>query len=113
MEILVWDLKKELDVRHIDTEVTMIAAVKSTYDVKAKIAGKEVDCVRGIVEGEKEFSTHFPGTLPKHYTDESFWKNANFHFTKFQPVSFPMRDNHAVEHIRMDKLLYDILKDHV
>jgi len=113
LEMLVWDLKKELDVRHIQTEVTLIAAVKSTYDVKAKVDGKVVDCVRGIVEGEKDFSTHFPGNLPKYTSDESFWKEANFHFTKFQPRSFPMRDNHATDHIRMDKLLYSILKDHV
>jgi len=113
LEEMIWDLKKELDVRHIETEVTLLAAVKSTQDVKAKIEGKEVGCIRGIVEGEQEPSTHYPGLLPESYHDKRFMQGEAFHFTKFRPVSFPLRDTKAVEHIRMDKLLYAILKDHV
>ena len=113
VEEMIWDLKRELDVKHIDTEVMIFAAVKSTRDVKAKIDGKEVDCIRGIVDGEKEFSTHFPGILPKNYLDKEFWDNSSYHFTKFKPISFPLRDINAVEHIRMDKLIYTILKDRV
>ena len=113
LEEMIWDLKKELDVRHIDTEATVFAAVKSTRDVKAKIEGKEVDCIRGIVEGEHEPSTHFPGMLPQSYHDENFLKKGDFHLTKFKPISFPLRDTRAVEHIRMDKLIYTILKDRV
>ena len=113
LEEMIWDLKKELDVRHIDTEATIFAAVKSTRDVKAKINGKEVECIRGIVEGEHEPSTHFPGMLPQSYHDENFLKKGDFHLTKFKPISFPLRDTRAVEHIRMDKLIYSILKDRV
>ena len=113
LEEMIWDLKKELDVRHIDTEVTVLAAVKSTQDVRAKIDGKEVECIRGVVEGEKEPSTHFPGQLPERYQDENFLRKGDFHVTRFRPVSFPLRDTKAVEHIRMDKLIYSILKDRV
>ena len=110
---MIWDLKKELDVRHIDTEVTVLAAVKSTQDVLAKIDGKEVECIRGVVEEEHEPSTHFPGQLPQSYQDETFLRKGDFHVTRFRPVSFPLRDTKAVEHIRMDKLIYSILKDRV
>ncbi len=113
LEEMIWDLKKELDVRHIDTDVTVIAAVKSTQDVRAKVDGKELGCIRGIVEGEREPSTHFPGILPQSYHDDAYMKGKEFHFTKFRPISFPPRDTKAVEHIRMDKLLYRILKDRV
>ena len=113
LEEMIWDLKKELDVRHIDTDVTVFAAVKSTQDVKAVVDGREVACIRGIVEGEKEPSVHFPGIVPESYHDSEFWKSADFHFTKFRPISFPPRDTKAVEHIRMDKLLYSLLKGHV
>ena len=113
LEEMIWDLKKELDVRHIDTEVTVFSAVKSTQDVKARLDGKEVDCIRGIVDGEKELSTHFPGMLPQSYHDDNFLKKGDFHLTKFKPISFPLRDTKAVEHIRMDKLIYSILKDRV
>ncbi|HHD77698.1 MAG TPA: YcjX family protein [Campylobacteraceae bacterium] len=113
LEEMIGDLKKELDVHHIDTEVTVIAAVRSTEDVRAKINGKEVTCVRGIVEGEKAPSTHFPGRLPESYHEDNFLKKEDFHVTRFRPLSFPPRDTKAVEHIRMDKLIYSILKDRV
>lgn len=110
---MIWDIKKELDVKHIDTEVTIFSAVKSTQFVKAMLEGAEVDCVRGIVEDEEEPSTHFPGTLPADYKDPNFWKNADFNFQTFKPISFPPRDSNAVEHIRMDRLIYSLLKDRV
>lgn len=110
---MIWDIKKELDVKHIETEVTIFSAVKSTQFVKAKLEGVEVDCVRGIVEDEDEPSTHFSGSLPAHYKDPNFWKNANFNFQTFKPISFPPRDANAVEHIRMDRLIYSLLKDRV
>ncbi len=113
LEEMIWDLKKELDIRHIETEVTVLAAVKSTQDVRAKTNGKEVECIRGVVEGEKEPSTHFPGQLPESYQDENFLKKGDFHVARFRPISFPLRDTNAVEHIRMDKLIYSILKDRV
>ena len=107
---MIWDIKKELDIKHIDTEVTIFAAVKSTQYVKAKIDGVEVDCVRGRVEGEKEPSTHFPGSIAGDYKDGEFWKNSNFNFVTFAPISFPPRDTNAVEHIRMDRLIYSLLR---
>jgi predicted YcjX-like family ATPase len=110
---MIWDMKKELDVQHIDTEVTIISAVKSTQYVKAKLYGIEVDCVRGVVEGEDEPSTHFPGFLLLNYKDPDFWKDADFNFQTFKPISFPPRDTNAVEHIRMDRLIYSLLKDRV
>jgi predicted YcjX-like family ATPase len=110
---MIWDIKKELDVQHIDTEVTVFSAVKSTQFVKANLNGIAVDCVRGIVEGESEPSTHFPGILPKDYNDPNFWENADFNFMTFKPISFPPRDTSAVEHIRMDRLIYSLLKDRV
>lgn len=113
LEQMISDMKQELDVKHINTEVTIFSAVKSTQFVKAKIDGTEVDCVRGIVIGENEPSTHFPGILPQDHKDHTFWKEANFNFVSFEPISFPPRDSNAVEHIRMDRLIYSILKDRI
>jgi predicted YcjX-like family ATPase len=113
LEEMIWDIKMELDVKHIETEVTIFSSVKSTEFVKGILDGVEVDCVRGVVLGESEPSTHFPGFLPENYKDSLFWKNANFHFVSFKPVSFPPRNSNAVEHIRMDRLIYSLLKDRV
>ncbi len=113
LEEMIWDIKKELDIKHIDTEVTIFSSVKSTQYVKAKIDDIEVDCVRGIVEGEDEPSTHFPGFIPKSYKDEEFWEHSDLNFVTFAPISFPLRDANATEHIRMDRLIYSLLKGRV
>jgi predicted YcjX-like family ATPase len=110
---MIWDIKKELDIKHIDTEVTIFSSVKSTQYVKAKIDNVEVDCVRGIVEGENEPSTHFPGLIHKSYNDVDFWEDSNFNFVTFAPISFPLRDANATPHIRMDRLIYSLLKGRV
>ncbi len=110
---MIQDIKQDLDINHIKTQVDIISAVKSTQSVKAKIDNKTLDCVRGIVEGEFEPSTHFVGVLPDQYDDREFWQKANFKFPKFKPISFPLRDTSSVEHIRMDRLIYSILKDKV
>ncbi len=110
---MIQDIKKELDINHIKTETNIISSVKSTQSVQAKVDGKLIDCIRGVVEGEIEPSTHFVGVLPKEYDDRNFWQKANFKFPKFKPISFPLRDTTAVEHIRMDRLIYSLLKDRV
>ncbi len=113
LRMMISDIKKELDVQHIDTEVTIFSSVKSTQYVKAKLEGIEVDCVRGIVEGEDEPSTHFPGFLPPDFKSRDFWEKADFAFETFKPISFPPRDSEAVEHIRMDRLIYSLLRGRV
>jgi predicted YcjX-like family ATPase len=114
LEEMIWDLKRDLDVGHTKTEVTLFASVKCTEFVKAKHPdGKVVECVKGIVEGESEPSVHFAGTLPKDYHDRAFWKKHRFDFPRFSPILFPQSDSDAVAHIRMDRVLYSILRRHV
>ncbi len=113
LEEMIWDLKNDLNVQHTNTEVTVFSSVKSTQYVQAKLGGEMVDCVRGTVEGEHEPSTHYPGVLPRNYKDSDFWDNHEFDFPKFKPISFPLRDTQGVEHIRMDRIIYSILKGRV
>lgn len=110
---MVGDIKDELLLSHIESEVTIFASVKSTDYVKAKVDGKIVECIRGIVEGEEEPSVHFPGILPQHYKRHHFWREAKFDFPRFLPRPFPPSDKEAVEHIRMDRLIYSLIKDKV
>ncbi len=107
---MIRDIKNELLLSHIDSEVTIFSSVKSTDYVKAKVDGKVLECIRGIVEGEREPSVHFPGLLPQHYKRNSFWKEAKFDFPRFKPRPFPPTDKEAVEHIRMDRLIYAMLR---
>ncbi len=113
LEEMIWDLKNQLDVGHTETEVTIFAAVKCTEYIRAEYKGEILECVKGIVVGEDEASVHYPGVLPKHYKDERFWQNNHFDFPLFKPIVFPRSDSEAVAHIRMDRVIYSILKDRV
>ena len=113
LEEMIWDLKNELDVGHTDTEVTIFAAVKCTEYVKVEHDGEILECVKGVVEGEDEPSVHYPGVLPKDYKDEAFWSDAHFDFPTFKPVVFPRSDKHAVPHIRMDRIIYSLIRNKI
>ncbi len=113
LEEMIWDLKNQLDVGHTETEVTVFAAVKCTEYVRAEYEGEILECVKGVVEGEDEPSVYYPGVLPKHYKDKAFWQDNHFDFPLFKPIVFPKSDSEAVPHIRMDRVIYSILKDRV
>ena len=113
LEKMISDLKNGLDVGDTKTEVTVFSALKCTEYVKAMHQGEELECVKGIVVGEKTPSVHFSGKLPGNYIDETFWHKNSFNFPTFMPRTFPKSDNEAVAHIRMDRIIYSILKDRV
>lgn len=113
LEEMIWDLKNELDVGHTETEVTIFSAVKCTEYVKVEHNGEILECVKGVVIGESEPSIHYPGVLPKDYKDRLFWSDNKFDFPPFKPIVFPARDSEAVPHVRMDRVIYSILRDRV
>ncbi len=110
---LIGSLKKELDVAHIQSEVTLISSVKSTNYIKVKENGKILECIEGEVVGEDNPTIFYPGRLPDDYKSDEFWKKHKFKFPNFKPIKFPKSKNEAVEHIRMDRLIYSLLKDKV
>ncbi len=110
LENMIFDIKRELNVEHIETEVTILASVKSTKTVYADIKGKKVACVRGVVEGEETPSTHYTGELPKSLNLDTLWER-EFYFPNFKPSRFPLDNSQAPSHIRMDRIIYLILKD--
>jgi predicted YcjX-like family ATPase len=110
---LIVDLKRELDILDTRTDVTIFSAVKSTEFVEAEVEGEVVECVRGVVEGEDKPSTHYPGVIPDDIKGRDFWKEHRFSFADFKPKRFPSNSNEAVDHIRMDRIIYSILRKHL
>ncbi len=110
LEDMIFEIKRELDVEHIDTDVTVIASIKCADTVYAKIKGEKVACLKGVLEGEDTPSIHYPGELPKSLREEDLW-NREFKFPNFKPPRFPDTNTKAPPHIRMDRIIYDILKD--
>ncbi len=113
LENMIRELKRELDIMDTDTEVTIFSAVKSTEYLRVKHDNKLIDCIKGVVEGESEPSIHFPGVMPNSIKDTNFWEEHKFKFPKFKPITFPKDTQEAVEHIRMDRLVYSILRKHI
>ena len=113
LEEMIGDLKNTLDVGHTETEVTVFSAVKCTEYVKAEHNGEILECVKGIVEGEVLPSVHFAGELPVDYHDSKFWESHAFDFPPFKPIVFPQSDSEAVAHVRMDRIIYSILRNRV
>ncbi len=113
LEDMIRRLKNELDVANTKSEVTIFSSVKSTNYVQAEYNGEVLECIEGVVEGESEPSLHFPGALPDDYRSENFWRDYKFEFPKFRPIRFPQNDDEAVEHIRMDRLIYSLIKGRV
>ncbi len=113
LERMIHHIKRELDIMHADTEVTIFSAVKSTEYLKVKHEGKVLECIKGVVEGEDKPSIHFPGILPREIDSEEIWKEHSFKFPNFRPIPFPNDSTKAVDHIRMDRLIYSILRKHL
>jgi len=99
------DMKEKLKIKHIRVNSTIIASVKSTQNIKAKHQGRELSCLKGTVEGEKESSVHWVGEIPEDFYNRESWKDREFAFPNFKPSQFPSSPNKSVEHIRMDSLI--------
>ena len=99
------EIKERLKIKHIRVDSTIIASVKSTQNVKIKHQGRELSCLKGIVEGEQKPSIHWVGEIPEDFYERESWRDREFAFPNFKPSQFPTTPNRAVEHIRMDRLI--------
>ena len=113
LEQLIRNLKNELDVQDTRSEVTILSSVKSTKYLNVKHDGEVLECIQGVIEGESDSSIFFPGEIPEQIESLNFWKEYAFEFPDFKPKRFPQNDDEAVEHIRMDRLIYSLLENRV
>jgi len=113
LEDLIDSIRKKIDISHTKSETTFISAVKSTNYINVKEDGTILECIEGIMEGDSEKSIYYPGEIPNDYKSVDFWKRHKFKFPKFRPIKFPDSKYEAVEHIRMDRLIYSLLRDRV
>ncbi len=105
LEDMLKEIIKELEIKQVKVNSTIIASVKSTENVKTKFQGRELSCLKGIVEGESEPSIHYPGEIPEDFHNRESWREREFLFPNFKPKQFPLSDDRAVENIRMKELI--------
>ncbi len=110
---LIKNIKNELEVENTKSEVTILSSVKATDYINVKQDGEVLECIKGVVEGESEPSIFYPGRIPANIDSKEFWENHDFEFPKFLPKKFHLDEDEALEHIRMDRLIYSLIEDHV
>jgi len=113
LDELIKGIRKKIVIRDTLSQSTIISAVKSTNYINVKEDGEILECIEGVVEGENESSIFYPGEIPYHYNSSQFWEKHKFKFPKFRPAKFPDSKYESVEHIRMDRLIYSLLKGRV
>ncbi len=113
LEDLIRQIQRELHVSGTKTETTILSAVKSTEYLRTKYEGKVLDCIEGRVDENGAVEVYYPGEVPRNYRLDTFWQNHHFQFPQFLPRTFPKSENQAVDHIRMDRLIYSLLEGRV
>ncbi len=113
LEDLIRQIQRELHVSGTKTETTIVSAVKSTEYLRTRYEGKVLECIEGRVDVNGAVEVYYPGEVPRNYQLDSFWQTHQFQFPNFLPRAFPKNENQAVEHIRMDRIIYSLLEDRV
>jgi hypothetical protein len=92
-------------------EAFAIAAIRCTEDVVWTLEGHPVSAVRGRVAGEARPGRSYPGEVPDHVPDASFWMYPFLALPDFEPVRLPLGGRGGVPHINLDTLLVFLLED--
>ncbi|MBV7315945.1 YcjX family protein [Shewanella sp. NIFS-20-20] len=89
-------------------ETMAISAIKASRHGTVNTASGPCEVVQGRVLDSGRPVTIFPGEVPTHLPDTSFWQGQGFDFPSFAP---PIATNQLFGQIRMDHLLEFILGD--
>lgn len=88
-----------------------IAAVKCTEDHVLSLAGRPVSAVRGRVLGSANPSISYPGEVPDHAPDASFWQHPFLALPDFEPKRFDPGAAGSMPNIGMESLISFLLED--
>ncbi|MDF0533566.1 YcjX family protein [Shewanella sp. A32] len=69
----------------------------------------EQEVVTGTRLSDRQYVTLYPGQVPRHLPDETFWQQQGFHFCDFAPPKVDSAED--FEHVRLDHLLEFLLGD--
>jgi predicted YcjX-like family ATPase len=111
LDSVVEEAQKDLRVSGIETKTLPIASVKNTNDIAHDFQGKKLDCVKGKVLGKFEESIEYVGEIPESFPRKKDWKEKQFSFPEFAPITFPDRDIDAVQNINIDKAIQYLIED--
>ena len=108
---MVEDIRKELDISHIKTDIQVIASVKCTQTLKEKHHGKTLSFIRGIDAKDKNVVEIYPGEIPSSFPSDEEWNPDKYAYEEFLPPKRSYKENEPFEHINMDRVIESIIGD--
>jgi len=105
------ELRKDMNISHIDTDTQIVASLKSTINIAKKYNGKVLSFVRGILEDDNKTHDIYAGKMPSKFPAKDKYDISNYGYKNFLPPQKSYRENEALEHINMDKIIHKLLGD--
>lgn len=87
------------------------AALLSTEDGSAKMDGRTIPVVQGIVLGEDKVRPYFVGEVPSGPPPADFWSEAFFELPVFRPPLVDPSGRTGLPHLGLDRVLADLIGD--
>jgi len=92
----------------IDMDCTSIASIQATQSGIIQHKGKKYSALKGYKLNNDPI-TLYPGEVPKHLPEASFWEQQGFSFIEFSPRGYVLDE--PLPHIRLDKCLEFLIGD--
>ena len=111
LEEMVGELRRELDISHIETDTQIVSSLKSTTTIEKKYDGRLLSFVRGILEEDGKLHDLYPGEMPSQFPSKASWKSEHYDYKSFLPPKRSYSEHEALEHINMDKVVEKLIGD--
>ncbi len=111
LEDMVEELRREMDISHIETSTQIISSLKSTVTIEKKYEGRQLSFVRGLLEEDGELHDLYPGEMPSSFPSKENWQSENYAYKSFLPPKHSYAEGEALEHINMDKVVEKLIGD--
>ncbi|RIY36733.1 YcjX family protein [Psittacicella gerlachiana] len=94
---------------NIDTAFIPIASIRATRQVVLTQEGQTYQALQGRLKQNYESKYLYPGSVPAHLPEASFWQQHTFAFDDFAPL--PLTPHGKIESIGMDQVFEVLLGD--
>lgn len=111
LEDMVEELRREMDISHIETSTQIVSSLKSTTTIEKKYDNRLLSFVRGVLEEDGELHDLYPGEMPSRFPSKEQWQSENYAYKSFLPPKLSYAEGEALEHINMDKVVEKLLGD--
>jgi uncharacterized protein len=111
LEDMIDEIRRGMEISHIDIASQIVSALKSTVTIEKKHEGMMLSFVRGVLAEDGRMHDLYPGEMPSTFPNKKEWNTDNYAYKRFLPSQRPYRDNEALEHINMDKVVQKLIGD--